>query len=764
MPDTSSPVKPTANSRPGRATIRRRSRRPEGAVPDSLAGAVAFVREVHQHNVIAYLDEAVTLNRGGYPLAAAITFLFLLFASGQTQTGIKAFRAQIQDPGVAAACGFCSLPGTSAISGILRAIDPAALSAIGPELLIEKSGALDILAHPASLHHDSTGRPSHVFGLDATREVFRHAALVGEATPGRRRTEGFAAPGYTGHKRGETVVSRYVLAHSSGLWMSATIGPGNASRQEGVQAAIGAIERVRQNSDPDKNIGMIVRADGEFGKAVDIAAFHAKGIGMVSRWGQYQMLKGEQVRRQMAEGRWFVVPDGKTGPTRSALDLGYRDLPVDDKAEGETVRARFTVSRYRTDAATTTHGHLEDGYLFELFVSVGLDREAWPAPELVQLFLGRAVIENNFAQEDREMALGRTFCYRRGGQLLATLLGLFVMNWQMAAALRLDPLPDAPTVQHPRVPMEDPTPVPWAASLPPSEPAPTPPSPSPSPSSKKKGKPRDCTRLAPPPSPPPTPREALADARPEAQRRCDEACAKVIALLGEAPWGRWPKVQEGWVWSPDRGLTCPTGDGASPCHLRVQKGRADMLLRVQKGSCQRCPALRTCRQRSEASADLLVSISLPMDLAQRLEGPMKGLTAARRGLRRLDDRHRGLTTAEARVKKGPHGVQPAPAVEAGPLQPQPSLLLGAKMRAATREALATLGIAVRVKMAPKEPQHRFLAPNAQAKRHSRKSRAEREARYRLPPESRVWIDVSGAAKAEAVATWLRRSSGASPPT
>ena len=47
MPDTSSPVKPTTHSHPGRATIRRRARRPEGAVHDSLAGAVAFVREVH---------------------------------------------------------------------------------------------------------------------------------------------------------------------------------------------------------------------------------------------------------------------------------------------------------------------------------------------------------------------------------------------------------------------------------------------------------------------------------------------------------------------------------------------------------------------------------------------------------------------------------------------------------------------------------------------------------------------------------------------
>ena len=760
MPDTSSPVKPTPPCRLGRATIRRRARRPEGAVPNSLAGAVAFVREVHQNDVIAFLEAAITLRRGGYPLGAAITFFLLLFASGQTNTGIKAFRAQVQDPAVAAACGFRSLPGTSAISGIIRAIDPAALAAIGPELLIEKSDALDILAQPSSLHYDATGRPSHVFGLDATREVFRHAALVGEVWPGRRRTEGFAAPGYTGQKRGEAVVSRYVLAHSTGLWMSATIGPGNASRPEGVKAAISAIDRVRQHSDP--NIGMIVRADGEFGKAVDLAAFHAEGISMVSRWGQYQMLDGEQVRRQMAEGRWFVVPDGKTGPTRSAMDLGYRDLSIDDKADGETVRARFTVSRYRTDATTTSHGHLEDGWLYELFVSVGLDRDAWPAPELVQLFLGRAVIENHFAQEDREMALGRTFCYRRGGQLLATLLGLFVMNWQMAAALRLDPVPNVPPVQRPRAPIEDPNPVPWAAKLVPPAPAPSPPLPSPSTSSKKKETPRDCTRLIPPP-PPQTPREALAGARPEAQRRCDDAWAEVIAVLGEANWERWLKGREGWAWSADRGLSCPTGDGASPCHLRVQKGHADMLFRVQKGSCQRCPALPTCRQREEAKVDLQVSISLPMDLAERVVEPMKRLHGARKNLRRLDDRLRGLATAEVQDKKGPRGVLPAPAVEAGLLQPLPSLLLGAKMRQATREALAGLGMAVRVKLPPEEPQHRFLAPNAQAKRHSRKSRAEREARYRTHPESRVWIDVSGVAGAEAVATWLRRSSGAAPP-
>ncbi len=71
-------------------------------------------------------------------------------------------------------------------------------------------------------------------------------------------------------------------------------------------------------------------------------------------------------------------------------------------------------------------------------------------------------------------------------------------------------------------------------------------------------------------------------------------------MLGEANWERWLKGREGWAWSADRGLSCPTGEEGSPCHLRVQKGHADMLIRVQKGTCQRCPALPTCRQRDEA--------------------------------------------------------------------------------------------------------------------------------------------------------------------
>src|SRR5690606_23194664 len=56
----------------------------------------------------------------------------------------------------------------------------------------------------------------------------------------------------------------------------------------------------------------------------------------------------------------------------------------------------------------------------------------WPAPDAVALYFGRARQENRFSQEDRETALGRILSYELPGQELASLVGLFLMNYRTA--------------------------------------------------------------------------------------------------------------------------------------------------------------------------------------------------------------------------------------------------------------------------------------------------------------------------------------------
>jgi hypothetical protein len=147
------------------------------------------------------------------------------------------------------------------------------------------------------------------------------------------------------------------------------------------------------------------------------------GVPYLTRLNRLDLLDQPDVARALRGGRWHMVPDSRSGPRRSALDLGIVTVPPGAdtrRADGtpyEPVATRVVVSRYPR-AEKAEHGRVLDGWQYELF-AVDVSADALPAAEVVAAYFGRGGQENRFAQEDREAGLDRIFSYHLPGQELA---------------------------------------------------------------------------------------------------------------------------------------------------------------------------------------------------------------------------------------------------------------------------------------------------------------------------------------------------------
>jgi len=168
----------------------------------------------------------------------------------------------------------------------------------------------------------------------------------------------------------------------------------------------------------------------------------------MTRLTRGEMFDQHEVLDTLRNGRWDMVPDSMSGPRRSALDLGTvtirpgLDTRKADGTQYEPVDVRVVVSRF-PQTGKATHGRVIDGWQYEMFV-VDPGADAFPAPEAVAMFFGRAGQENRFAQEDREAGLDRIFSYYLPGQEFATSIGLWVWNLRVVRGFELAPPPAPP--------------------------------------------------------------------------------------------------------------------------------------------------------------------------------------------------------------------------------------------------------------------------------------------------------------------------------
>jgi len=431
-------------------------------VPEALVEGGAILNDLEVRGVVAEAETRLKVRRQGGYAAVDLWLALLLFFAWQGQEGFKTFWRRVQPhvQGQAGLAGRRRLPSPSALSRGLSAMEPERVREATSWLLTEAPELDAVLRHPSVLSWDAHGAGWHLFELDPTVTTLRHRALpVGEDLPeAQRRSEGTGVQGFSGRKRGDIQFRRTDVQHAgAGLWVHAHLHRGNGDGVVdfglGLDAIVTLLDRLGHPRER-----ALVRMDGEHGSVPYFTACRERGLPFVTRLNRSKLYEDPEVLDRLRRATWHLVPDSRSGPVRSAADLGVLVLRPDAKTRrpnGEPyapLALRVVASIFPQEGKARC-GRLLDGWQVELY-AVDLPADAWPAPEAVALYHGRASQENRLAQEDRELGLDRILSYHLPGQEFATLVGLFLLNYQTARGFELEPPPEVrPTasLRQPRV-------------------------------------------------------------------------------------------------------------------------------------------------------------------------------------------------------------------------------------------------------------------------------------------------------------------------
>lgn len=678
-------------------------RLPDWATP----GAALLLSLLHRGRLDA-LERRLQIRRhGGYAASDVWLFLLYFFASA-LPLGLKTFwtRAARHSRTLAALAGRRSLPSPAALSRALASVQTDLLRPALPALLLEDTGADELLRHPATLTYDAQGHGWHLFDYDATATVLRQRALpAGTDFPPPLRHSRDLLAGYAGHKRGEVQFRRATLQHAgTGLWLDARLAPGNGHRRAELPAAIDIIHRTCQVIGHPLERA-ILRGDGEFGWVPDLTTYREKGVSFITRLTRPTLLDQPEVRRRLLQTPWHLVPDAHSGPQRSAADLGRvtvcpgLDTVREEGQPYDPVVVRVVVSRFpRTEEAE--HGRVIAGWQYELFVT-DLTPEAWPAEAIVAGYFGRTGQENRFAQEDRELGLDRIFSYHLPGQELASVVGLMVWNLQIVQGFLLDRPPESVETAAEESGAIDPRPV----------------------------------TLPPPASPVPE------EIHPVDAAQLAQAEAAMVAQLEEVEWTGFLQKKPGWKWSgAEGGLVCPAGQTLvlTCVSTRSRAGRGRLYFRTSPGECGGCERRASCLRSEKPRALKKIDITVEPAVAERLAAPLAALQQLRSRWLGEHRRKRARTTVH------PLAGAAVSAVEGRRRAIRPSLFLPAAARRLFRATLEDLTVRVVVSEEPMRAPHPLLVARSIADRqHRRQTWAQHVARYALPASATVNLTLAG---------------------
>lgn len=539
-------------------TTRSTSRLPDWAVPGALA-----LDDLRERGMCGLLLERVRIQReGGFPGFDVFLFLLFLFAGGGVP-GIRSFwrRAGDWSEQLAALAGREGLPSSSAMSRALARVSMEEVRALRSFMLFDVPGLKEVLQHPSCQMRDATGALWHGFHKDGTRKVFRQRALprATDEMPEARRRSVDARQGYTGRKRGEVQYHRQVVQHAgSGAWLMSELAPGNGNQREELMLALDTVQETMEclGHPLDRSV---LCMDGADGWVPTYHACRAKGVAFVTRLTRPELLDQQDVRERLRTGTWYVVPDSGSGPRRLAIDLGIvtvRPGPATRRPDGgayEPVDVRVVVTRFEQPDRDRGCGRRLDGWRYEMFATT-LDSEAWPASEVVWLYYNRCGQENQFLHEDRELGLDHIFSYHIPGQAFATLVGLAFWNLQIAMGFRATPPPVDAGPCRPRELEPDATP---------------------------------CTLGLVEPSPKTDEQPLVEVELPELERRL---LHMVAGLEIEK------RIPEGWVWDPDKGLSCEDSRPLLLSGVTSPKNskRPELIFKRPHRGCEECPTRPGC--------------------------------------------------------------------------------------------------------------------------------------------------------------------------
>jgi hypothetical protein len=544
-------------------------------IPDALIEGTTLLMDLCERGIIDAVGKRLRIRRQGGYSGLDVWLLLLVFFTTGASRGVRMFWYKFHRflSRVAALAGRRSLPSPASVSRALDAVDPKVLRQESNWLLAGVSGIDEVLSHPVVQTRDACGQYWHVFDLDPTVTTLRQRALpVDDNLPeAQRRSENTGAPGHMGRKRGDIVHRRVTVQHAgSGAWVHAHLSPGNGEGvvdfERGLDTVVQTCARLEHSLSRT-----LVRMDGEYGNVPWFTACRERELHFITRLNRPKLYEDPEVLERLRSATLYLVPDSKCGPQRSAADLGTLTIhpgqrtrrPDGSSYDPITVRVVACVFPKNGKAK---RGQTVDGMQVELF-TVDAPPDAWPAPEAVASYFGRAAEENRFAQEDRELGLDRIISYHLPGQELAALVGLSVWNLRLVHGFKLDPPPAQLPIQplH-HAPINDSIPEHW---------------------------PRD---------------------------------PKVCALIAQLDWPALLAKRPGWemdcvtgelLCSEQRSLTLTTVRAAEHA-----EGRTGIIFRRPTGGCEDCASrsncLRSARPLNPKHAEFTVPTSIAVKLRERL--------------------------------------------------------------------------------------------------------------------------------------------------
>ena len=539
-------------------------------IPDILTEGATLLMDLQARGVVKAIGKRLQIRRqGGYCALDVWLMLWLFFAAGAT-SGVKTFWKVLRPhvAQLAALAGRRKLPSPASLSRALDAVEPELLRKQSTWLLAGVGQVDEVLRHPAMQTYDATGQGWHLFDLDPTVTTLRHRALPkGDDLPEpRRRSEETGAPGYSGRKRGDLQYRRATVQHGgSGLWVHAHLSPGNGEGVVDFERALDTIVETCERLDHPVSRAL-VRMDGEFGNVPWFTACRERSLPFITRLNRPKLFEDAEVLANLRAAIWHRVADSGCGPQRAAADIGMLTiLPGErtrrpDGSAYEPVTLRVIACIF-PKTGKAKRGKTIDGWQVELF-AVDLPADAWPAPDSITSYFGRAGEENRFAQEDRELGLDRIVSYHLPGQELATLVGLSVWNVRLVRGFELErPPAERPVPKLRRAPVDDRVPEHW-------------------------------------------PRDPV-----------------LLGMLAELDWMTLLVGRPGWSFDVATGeVRCNENRGLTLTTARPKPhsmGRTGIIFRRPTGGCQNCPPRPDCLRSTRPDTPKHVEFSIPATIAEQ---------------------------------------------------------------------------------------------------------------------------------------------------
>lgn len=780
-----------------------RAKRQDSELPEWANEYAVTMQWLESRGLLAEVDRRLQVpRRDGYTGLDVFAFLVAYFTSS-LKCGLRPFsdRCREHSDKLAALAARKCWPTAASVSRFLSVIE-ASHSESFTQWLLNEAADSTVLEHSrVVVNRDTRGDEWHWFDWDPTITTLRQRALpAGTDLPeGHRKTDGLAAPGYSGRKRGEVQVSRATLEHAgSGLWTGMWMGPGNgAPRRDNAKAAQSIAQWCERTGQPLQRA--VLRSDGGAGGNVPaITTCKEAGVHYLTRLARYGLLQQPDIKAHIAQASWQQVPDSGSGPQRFATELGLVTLhPGDDvvRENGkpyESIQTRVIVSRASAEQARRGAGVVIDGWRYELFAT-SLPAANWPAAEAVAAYYGRVGQENRFAQEDRELGLDRIFNYELGGQMLANAVGLFVWNFRLSrGAESVGKLPDSLPTQSARdVQMQalvDPmgTAVARPTDSPDNEEHGGTQEPKPAPSVAACSASHDDgmlpSKILTPPQKseaPMLPSNTPTAEPPDPERQgsplvrdphecgfpCGTECsttehddsaepkpASPPQLPDAADWQKRLASLPGWQWDSEEGLVCPAGHRMKPHDIRKQPSGS--LMARFRGNKRECTP---CSMRSRCSSSQVSPFRKEICITVQQRGTsVHHSTKWPSDRANANHRHQPPQTRGKKVKSPKTMLwEPTPgANEPGPLAVAGPLLIPSGLRQFYVDNCRQLTIKVSVHLPPSpDPSARrtpYLAYSSASRQHQRKTWSWRRARNRLPSEATVDITIEGVAGLEPI--------------